>query len=81
MRKVNDASTPPATMYHHAPLPWPARTPRSMTVIVSNCARVKTHSDITVDVARKTSAGLSVVARAMLKARYAGSPRSRVKYL
>ena len=68
VRKVNAASAPPAT-YHHMRLPWPGRTPRSITAMVSNCAKVKTHSDITVEVARKTSAGLSVVATAMLAAR------------
>src|SRR5690349_16237165 len=49
-----------------------------MTVI--SCPSVNTHSAMTVDVARKTKAGVTIVATAIASASGHGRPRTRAKY-
>src|SRR5262245_6456049 len=52
---------------------------RATRITPTTCAAAKTHSDITVDVARNTSAGVTIVAATSSAAWSLGTSRWRVK--
>ena len=74
-----DASTPPIARYRQTCPVLLVRTARSIMRTVRICPSVKTHSDIVVDVARKTRAGFSTVASAIPAATEDEVSRTRVK--
>src|SRR4029079_14892219 len=77
-KNANEARTAPMIAYFQTSSFF-ERTHRSIAIIAAICTRVNTHSDITVDVARKANAGDSMIPAPMPIAGSSGSSRTRTK--